>query len=121
MTRCEQSPSHTGVGILDFPPGRFAHSESNAAVPSVCCRFLVRSLSCFAAVTGGLRMEGAPSPVVGPWSPRSPDAAAAASPFLLRGPELASHCLASLRFWGYVFLVMGIPVGSLPLQRASDC
>lgn len=64
-------------------------------------------------------MEGAPSPVVGPWSPRS--AAAAASPFLLRGPKLTSHCLASLRFWGYVFLVMGIPVGSFSLWLALDC
>lgn len=114
-----RSPGDTGVGILDFLPSRFVHSQSNVAVPSVSCRSSVFSLSPFAAVTGGLRVEGAPSPVAGPRSPRSPAAAAAASPFLLPGWKLAGLCLASLHFLGAVFFVMGIPLGPLPVQPAA--
>lgn len=112
-----QSPSDTGVGTLDFPRSRFAHSESNAAVPSAPFSLLPFLSPFLVSVTGGLRMEGAPSPVAGPRSPRSPDAAA--SPFLLPGLKLISLCLTSLHSFGAAFLMMGIPVGPVPVQPTA--
>lgn len=111
VTRCEPpaKPSDTGVGTLDFPPRRFAHSESNAAVPAAPFSLLPFLSPFLVSVTGGLRMEGAPSPVAGPWSPRSPGTAA--SPFLLPGLKLLSFCLTSLYFWGGYFPHDGDPHG----------